>query len=174
MITRRRFVAFGTVLTAVGATGGCLSLGDDETAPPADDETETDGPSDQFGLDSLLFVADEPEGFEQYTEQPDGTYTVGETVWIYVGVSSPPVAPDGSTTLTYTFEVETPPGDRWEPIERTEEWARVRDEELLVIWEGLSTFDDDPPGEYRVTVSAEVTASVAEIDDTVTVILETD
>ena len=108
-----------------------------------------------FEFDSVVFTDGEPSGFEEYEKKPDATYERGEDVWLYLGVRNTPVDGAGTATLEYTFDVETPAGDRWDRITRTEEWERVQDDEILVIFEPFRTFEDDPPGEYEMTITVE-------------------
>lgn len=108
-----------------------------------------------FEFDTVVFTDGEPSGFDEYEEKPDATYDRGEAVWLYLGVRNTPVDGAGTATLEYTFDVETPAGDRWDRITRTEEWERVQDDEILVIFEPFATYEDDPSGEYKMTITVE-------------------
>ena len=128
---------------------------------------------ERFEFDSVVFTANEPEGVREYEEQPDATYAPGDTVWLYVSVKNVPVDSAGTATLHYTFDVETPEGDTWESVpEREESWDRVRDAEILIIWEGFTTYEDDPTGEYELTITVDDQADGQQITTTKTFVLE--
>lgn len=109
----------------------------------------------EFEFDTVVFTESEPAGFDDYDENPDATYARGEPVWFYVSVANTPVDSAGTASLEYTFEVETPEGEQWDPIERTEEWERVRPDDILVVWDSFATYEGDPVGEYELTVTVE-------------------
>ena len=91
---------------------GCL--GDDDD-PPA---TEPD----DLGLEHVRLVADEPDGYREYTEVRDGVFDTDDTVWVYcepVGLETDDVE-DGDSRIDLTFELEILDPDG-ETVETTEE-----------------------------------------------------
>lgn len=122
---------------------------------------------ERFEFDSFVFTDEEPTGFEEYTERPDRTYAPGETVWVYLGVRNVPVDSAGTATLNYTFDVESPDGASWGPDhEREVSWNQVSEDEILVIWDGLSTVPDDPAGSYKLTVTVEEQVNYRRVERT--------
>lgn len=156
MVTRRHLLAGGAALACSATLAGCTG-------------TSSDGP---FEFETVAFTDGQPEGYEEYDEQPDNTYTIGETVWILVAVHNVPTDEDGAATLEYTFDVETPDGGSWDKEDREERWEDVEPGNILIIWEGFSTFEEDPPGEYELTITVEEQAEGETIRTTETFTLE--
>ena len=106
-------------------------------------------------FDAVVFTDGEPDGVDEYDVKPDATYAPGEDVWLYTEVSNAPVDDSGKAILKYVFEVVPPEGDPWDPIETRNKWERVQDDEYLVYWRGFRMYEDDPTGEYQVTVTVD-------------------
>lgn len=106
-------------------------------------------------FDAVVFTDGEPTGVDEYVEKPDATYAQGEAVWVYTEVTNPPVDDSGKAVLEYIFEVEPPVGEPWEPIQTTNRWERVEDDEFLVYWRGFNMFEDDPTGPYEMTITVD-------------------
>lgn len=109
---------------------------------------------ERFEFETVVFTDGEPDWPDDYEEAADSTYTVGDPVWILVTVQNVPTDSSGTATLQYTFEVETPDGQTWDPVhERTETWSRVGGDEILMIGQRFETFEDDTPGTYEMTIT---------------------
>ena len=109
----------------------------------------------QFEFERVVFTNGEPEGMDDYVEQSDDTYAVGDTIWLLVRVHNVPVDSAGTARLVYRFKIEAPDGSTWEVDDREETWDRVGEHHILAIWEGFATFEEDPPGEYELTLTVE-------------------
>ena len=157
MVTRRHLLAGGAAIAVSGTVAGCSGFSTEE------------GP---FAFETVAFTAGQPEGYENYDEQSDSTYPIGETVWILVAVENVPVDDDGTATLEYTFDVETPDGESWDRENREEQWEDVDTTDVLIIWEGFATFEEDPPGEYELTITVEEQSMGETIRTTETFTLE--
>lgn len=105
-----------------------------------------------FEFETVAFAQGEPSG-DGYDPAPDRTYARGEEVWVYTRVAHAPVDDSGSATLVYQFDVEAPDGETWAVADATEEWERVQDDDLLVYAKAFRTYDDDPAGEYSMTIT---------------------
>lgn len=139
MITRRAVLIGSAALAGVSAIAGC-------TASSGGD----------FDFESITFAAGEPQNHETYEEAPNRTYRVGDTVWVVVEVANVPTDDSDTARLEYVFETETPDGDTWEPVhEREESWDDVGESEILIVWDGFQTYEDDPDGEYEMTITVE-------------------
>lgn len=158
MATRRQLLLAGSALVAGTSLAGCSLL------------SSTDG---EFDFDTVAFTTGENQDYDSYEEQPESTYSAGETVWVLVALEYVPVDADGTATLEYTFETETPEGETWDPVqERDEQWEDVDEDEILIIWEGFSTFEDDVAGEYEMTITVEDQAEGQRLQTTETFTLE--
>ncbi|MDR5673973.1 hypothetical protein AArcCO_1299 [Halalkaliarchaeum sp. AArc-CO] len=109
----------------------------------------------QFEFERVVFTDGEPDGMDDYDPQPNDTYAVGDTIWLLVRVHHVPVDSAGTARLVYTFEIDAPDGSTWDVDDREEHWERVGEHHILAIWEAISTFEDDPPGEYELTLTVE-------------------
>ena len=140
-MTSRRTVLIGggSILTAT-ALAGCSAL-----------ESDGDG---EFAFEQVVFTDGEQNGDGEYDERADATYARGEEVWLHVEVGYPPLDGDDTAVLEYTFDVEAPDGDRWEPVTRTETWDDVGDE-VLIVGQSFATYEDDAAGEYELTITVE-------------------
>ena len=75
-VTRRGVIRVAGVAPLPAAIAGCTGGdGDDTTPTPA-------------GLDiaEVVFCAEQPDGYDDYTVQPEATYAVGDVIWIYIDV----------------------------------------------------------------------------------------
>jgi hypothetical protein len=106
----------------------------------------------KFEFETVAFTAGEPS-VDDYERQPNRTYARGETVWAYTEVVDAPVDDAGRATLVYQFDVETPDGEEWRLDDATETWERVQQDDVLVFSRGIETYEDDPTGEYSLTIS---------------------
>ncbi|WP_340100116.1 hypothetical protein [Salinibaculum salinum] len=106
----------------------------------------------KFEFETVAFTDGEPS-FDDYDRKPNRTYTRGEDVWVYTEVVNAPVDDSGRARLVYQFEVEPPEGEPWRPDDTTEEWERVQEDEILVYSRAFATYEDDPAGEYTMTIS---------------------
>ena len=106
----------------------------------------------QFAFETIAFTDGQPS-FDEYDRKPNRTYARGEDVWVYTEVVNAPVDDSGRARLTYQFEVETPDGDTWRLDDTTEEWERVQADDILVYSKAFQTYEDDPAGEYILTLS---------------------
>lgn len=109
----------------------------------------------KFQLHTLVFTDGEPADVDEYDENPDATYARGETVWVYAELWDPPVDDSGKVILDIAFQVDRPDGQSWERIEETQRWERIGPDDALIFWEGLDTYEDDPAGEYTLTLTLE-------------------
>lgn len=154
-MTSRRDVLLGAVgLVGAGVLTGCLSGSE----------------NGEFAFERVVFTDEDPDRHDSYEDVPeDATYTAGETVWLLVVVEHVPVDETDTATLAYTFETETPDGTTWDPItEREESWENVESTDVLIIWEPFTTYEDDPPGEYEMTITVEDQAEGERLETTET------
>lgn len=125
----------------------------------------------KFEFETVAFTDGQPS-FDDYDRKPDRTYARGEDVWVYTEVVNTPVDSSGRATLVYQLEVETPEGDTWRLDDTTEEWERVQADELLVYSRAFETYEDDPAGEYILTLTVTDRTGGKRIQTTETFTLE--
>jgi len=140
MSTRRQMLTTGGVVGA-GLLAGCLPSSE----------------SAAFGFERVVFSADSPENYDSYEDVTDTrTFSIDDPVWLLVAVESAPTADDGTATLEYTFQTDTPDGETWGPVvEREEDWEGVEASDVLIVWERFPTYPEDQPGEYEMTITVE-------------------
>lgn len=109
----------------------------------------------KFEFAAVALAADQPTGFDEYTPQPDATYDRGDDVWVYLEVINPPLDDTGAASLSYTLDVEQPDGSMWDPVEGGRRFEDVQMDDILAFWEGIQTAEDDPVGEYELTITVE-------------------
>ena len=156
MVSRRRFlIGGGTVLgtTGVAGCGGLLSSGG------------------EFQFEEVTFTDGKPTGVGEYDQQPDNAYERGENVWVYLEMGYPPTNDDGTANLVFTFEVETPNGEAWKPVERDESWQDAEDSILLFAQE-FGTNSNDEAGEYEMSITVDDQVDGEQITTTATFTLE--
>lgn len=78
----------------------------------------------------------------------------------------------GKAILEYTFEVVPPTGEPWEPSQKINRWERVGDDEVLVYWREFIVYEDDPTGEYQVTITIEDRVEGRQIGTTETFVVQ--
>ena len=140
MVTRRHLLAGGAALACSATLAGCSGILSD------------DGP---FEFETVAFTDGQPEGMDDYDEQPGDTYAVDDTIWLLVRVHHVPVDSAGTARLVYTFEIGPPDGSTWDVDDREESWDRVSEHHILAIWEPISTFEDGQTGEYELALTVE-------------------
>lgn len=140
----------------------------------ATDESAT--ASEPFTIESMRIDA---IGFgDAETDEPhehlldDPVYNRGdENVYVVPQVLGAPVDTNGDATIEVTFNVENPGGDTWEPIvdSYTFEDAGYR---VLMPTREYDTFDEDPVGEYEITVAIEEQITGEQYTDSMTATFE--
>lgn len=125
-----------------------------------------------FELAAVVFTDGEPRDVDDYDEKPDATYARGEDVWLYTEVVNAPTDDSGKAVLEYTFEVVPPTGEPWEPSTKLNRWERVGEDEALIYWRGFTMYEDDPTGEYEVTLTIEDRVMGKQIRTTETFVVE--
>ena len=126
----------------------------------------------RFEIESVVFTDGEPEDFAEQEAKADATYAAGEEVWFYVDVGNAPTDDSGKAVLDYTFEVETPDGTTWDPIQRTERWNRVEKDDILQYATALHTYEDDQSGTYELSITVEDKVDGLETGTTATFALD--
>ena len=123
----------------------------------ATDDTDTITESftiEEVRIDNVVFgdaEADAPT--ENILDEP--VYQRGEeSVFIIPEVLGAPVDATGEAVLDVTFSVEDPDGTMWETSESTYVWEDAGFQVLMPTRE-YQTFDDDPTGEYEVSIDVE-------------------
>lgn len=139
MVSRRRFLIGGGTVLVAATTAGCGGL------------LSSGG---EFQFEEVTFTDGKPAGVGEYDQQPDNTYERGENVWVYLEMGYPPTNDDGTAQLAFTFTVETPNGDTWNPVEREESWQDAEDSILLFAQE-FETNANDEPGEYEMSITVD-------------------
>lgn len=156
MVSRRRFLIGGGAVVGTATVAGCGGLLSD------------DG---EFEFREVVFTDGEPAGYDEYDRQPESTYERGANVWVYLEVDYAPTDEDGTADLTFTFEVDTPDGETWQPVEREESWEDAEDSVLMYAQE-FRTGADDEPGDYDMTITADDQVDGKQITATETFTLE--
>ena len=139
MITRRAVLVSGGV-AGPAVLAGCLSGTEDR----------------EFAFDRVVVSDKNPGEYDSYRDVPEErTHRIEESLWVLVAVRNAPTD-DGTASLDYTFEVETPDGTTWDPVvERNERWEDVDGSDVLSVWENFATYPEDPPGEYEIAIAVE-------------------
>ena len=84
-------VGAGTLASMAGCSGGSEG-GGDTNGGDSDDATTTTTTTEQpdtteqpttLALENTHLCAEAPSGYQQYSEQPEGTYDPGDVVWVY-------------------------------------------------------------------------------------------
>lgn len=145
---RRRLLAGGTAAIAAGLAG-CNGQADEE------DPSER-GP---LSIATFAFAAEQPTGYGEYEEQPDATYSYGDTMWLYVeldGLAGEPV--EGGDGVQIDLEQER----RLEHEEHglLDESSKVHDRvvqstelEQFSVQNGLQIESSYATGEYTFTLT---------------------
>lgn len=105
-----------------------------------------------FQFAEITFVDGEPAGYDEYDPQPGSTYERGDNVWVYVAIDYAATNEDDTAKLTFTFQVETPDGDAWKPVEREESWEDAENS-IPVYAQEFETTADEEPGDYEMTIT---------------------
>lgn len=70
---------------------------------------------EELRISNIVFCSEEPEGYMNYTEQPEATYKPGDTVWIYMNFKGVKYNPnlDGTKEMWITehLTLKAPNGD---------------------------------------------------------------
>lgn len=133
-----------------------------------------EGNDGEFNLSHLKFCSKEPRGYMNYTEQPENTYSVGETIWIYFNVNNHEynLHSDGSFELWLVSDValEGPNGSNIpvsdSPMVIHENVSAARDPEKVYIQHRLTLSGENISlGQYAVeiTVSDKLSNGTARI-----------
>ncbi len=141
MTSRRRVLTGGGVALATATLSGCQNL-----MSTSNSEYEF-----EFRFEEVTFTDGAPTGVGEYDQQPSNTYVQGDTVWIYLEIYDPPTW-DGQSKVTFVFEVETPDGDQWEPVESKWTWSDAKDSTVMYS-EDFDTTTADDPGDYEMIIT---------------------
>jgi len=147
----RRTVLSGGGTALVATLAGC-SFGS------GSDSSED---SEAFGVSNLVFAASEPAGYMDYQEQPDATYDVEDTVWVYVNVDgvTTEAREDGrkriwvSETLTLTDPTGETLIDDEVVVNSDREWDAEFDPAKLFLKNDVTLPANAAAGDYTVDVA---------------------
>lgn len=156
MVSRRRFLIGGGAVLGTTAVAGCGAL------------LSSGG---EFQFEEVTFTDGKPAGVGTYDRQPETTYERGEDVWVYLEMGYPPTDDNGTAKLAFTFRVETPNGETWNPVEKEETWEDAEDS-ILLFAQGFGTDVDDDPGEYEMSITVDDRVEEQQITTTETFTLE--
>lgn len=140
IFSRRRVLTGSSAVIATATLSGCEGL-------------VTSNPNYQFEFrfEEVTFTDGEATGVGEYDQQPENTYARGDTVCVYLEIYDPPTW-DGQSPVTFVFEVETPDGDQWEPVESKWTWWDAKDSTVMYS-EDFDTTAADEPGDYDMTIT---------------------
>lgn len=165
-VSRRR------VLTAVGGLSTIVSL----AGCSGDGSPATDTPEPALSVAKFVFCAEQPAGYDDYTEQEGPTYALDDTVWLYVDVrhlGSQSAGDDKiGIDLTESLEVVGPSGETIldEELAFDNEFAAGVDLRTFFIVNDIHLPSDAAAGGYEVAVSLEdrITGDTANVSGTFT------
>lgn len=156
MVSRRR------VLIGCGALFGTVPLSGCSYLPSSGGD---------FQFEEVVFTAGKPSGPDDYDPKQENTYQKGEDIWVYLELGYPPTSEDGTAKLTFTFDIETPVGNTWEPVVSQKRWEDA-DGSILIFWQGLATSADDELGEYTVSITVDDRVDKEQLSTAETFVLE--
>lgn len=126
----------------------------------------------EFKLQNFVFCSERPEGYMDYSEQPDATYSAGDNVWIYVNVKGVKYNenPDGTKEVWVAayLKVEDPNGDYMadqEVINDHRNWPEGYDMSEVFYRVYITLPSGATLGKYTVTLTG--TDKLADKTDTV-------
>ncbi len=149
---------------AAAALAGCSGDGSDGTDGEGDGPTDsTEGGDEQpssLAIENTVLCTEQPTGYREYTEQPEGTYDPGDVVWVYFEPSSVGTESAGEGELRFEYDliwtVTTPDGEELETM--TESVSRTFSEStdfstvfLVVNFSPAMEFDG---GTYTMDIEA--------------------
>ncbi|MFQ3294026.1 MAG: hypothetical protein ACI8VE_001094 [Natrialbaceae archaeon] len=156
MVSRRRVLIGGGALFASMPLSGCGYL------PSSGGD---------FQFEEVVFTAAKPPGPDEYDPKQQNTYQRGEDVWVYLELGYPPTTEDGIAKLTFTFDIETPYGNTWEPVVSKKRWEDA-DGSILIFWQGLETSAEDELGEYQLSITVDDRVDGEQLSTAETFVLE--
>lgn len=114
----------------------------------------------ELAIENVTFVESRPDGYRQYTEVEDDTYTVGERLWLYfepaefytTETDGGQVEYDLVTSLVITNPEGTDVFDQDELLRKTIEEDAV--DEQFIFWT-VPVQEGSEPGEYTATLGLE-------------------
>ncbi|KXA91033.1 hypothetical protein AKJ57_02660 [candidate division MSBL1 archaeon SCGC-AAA259A05] len=130
------------------------------------------GGAKEFKLQNFVFASQKPEGYMDYTEQPDATYSADDKIWIYVNVKGAKYNenPDGTKEawVAASLKVEDPNGDvivDQEVINDHRNWSEEKEMSKLFYSVYVTLPSGAATGEYTVTLTG--TDKLANKTDTI-------
>lgn len=158
--TRRTVLrATGTAALATTLAGCSSDDGDDGGDDGGSDESTTEPPT--LHIETFVYCAESPEGYDDYEEQPDATYAATDTIWVYLDVRNlESEAADGDTIavdLTETLTVTGPAGSTVleEDFVYDNEFDEGIDLSTFFLVHDITLPSSAGSGEYEVTSSLE-------------------
>lgn len=170
--TRRSLLVAGA--GALAALAGCSGDGganggtdatQSTTAQPTTSQPTTAAQPTTLEIENPVLCAEQPSGYRDYTEQPEGTYEPGDVVWLYFEPSTTGTESAGEGELRFeydfTISVTGPDGENLGSVEDTAGKTIPEGSDLSKVFLSASF---SPPMEFEAgthTLEVEVTDTIA-------------
>ncbi|MBI2854508.1 MAG: hypothetical protein HYX87_06260 [Chloroflexi bacterium] len=119
-------------------------------------------------ISNVVFCSKEPQGYMQYVEQPNATYKIGDTVWVYMNIKGVKSIKNQDETnevwIAENIAVKAPDGTTivdQEVVNEHQNFAKEVDVDKLYLRNYISTSAGMNAGLYKVEIT--VSDKLAEV-----------
>ncbi|MEF8787126.1 MAG: hypothetical protein V5A45_14430 [Haloarculaceae archaeon] len=169
----RRYVLLvggGAVAALAGCSGGGSGEGDGTTTVPTEDG---DTQPSTLAIENSVLCAEQPTGYQNYTEQPEGTYDPGDVVWVYFEPTSVGTEPAGEGEIRFeydlTWTVTAPDGEELGTMNESVSRTLADSADLSTVFLAVNFSPSMEFEEGTHTMEIEVTDTIADNTATETV-----